>query len=85
MSTEETFILAYSIEDRRPACLLLQIPYGGSVPDGLFHALFPAETWIVAGPMVENLRPYRSTRAELEKVSSLTLAALAEAGGRYDR
>ena len=82
---EETFVLAYSIVDRRPGCVLLQVPHGGTVPGGLFHMLFPVETWIIGGPMAHNLRPYRSTRRELERVAEITRKALAEAGGRYER
>ncbi len=38
--------IAFSPSRRRPGCPLLQIAFGGDVPNDKFYMLFPAETWL---------------------------------------
>ncbi len=83
--SEEEYILVYSLEDRRPACILLQAVMGGTVPNDIFYDLFPIETWLYgagdepAGAR-DRLQRFKSTREDLERVSVITLAAMAERG-----
>ena len=73
----ETYRIAFSVERRRPGCVLVQAALAGTVPTDLFHDLFPAETWIsgVGGDM----KAYDATRDQLDQ-----LAAMANKAARED-
>jgi hypothetical protein len=82
---QETYVLVYSIEDKRPGCVLMQAALGGTVPDGLFAQLFPSETWITGGDRglkpgaIGRLKKYVSTKAELERVAEITRLSMSRA------
>ncbi len=71
----ETYRIAFSVKLRRPGCVLMQAVHGGTVPSKLFHELFPSETWIVGGEGADDVAVYEATRADLEKLSRMALAA----------
>jgi hypothetical protein len=73
---EETFVLVYDIERKRPGCALIQVALGGTVPSEVFHMLFPAETWLTS--LTDGMKGYTSTRADLERVSEITAQAWIE-------
>jgi hypothetical protein len=58
-------VIVFNIEAMRPACVILGAFYGGTSE---YHNLFPSDTWIVDGPLMEGLKAYRITRAQAEKL-----------------
>jgi len=74
----ETYVLVYSLEDKRPGCVLLQAALGGTVPADLFYELFPSETWLVGSS--GRMQRFTSTLEDLKKVSAITHKAMADAG-----
>lgn len=61
--------IAFSVEKRRPGCVLLQAAMGGSVPSDQFHRLFPNETWLVSP--TDDMQVYVVTEEQLEKLSAM--------------
>jgi len=72
----ETYRIAFSVERRRPGCVLVQAALAGTVPNELFHDLFPAETWIsgIGGDM----KGYETTREQLDQLSAMARQATKE-------
>ena len=68
--------IAFSVEKRRPGCVLLQAAMGGHLPPGRFLSLFPTETWLLAP--TDDMRTYRVTEGQLEQLSAMALDAVRE-------
>lgn len=71
--------IAFSPSKRRPGCPLLQIAYGGTVPDRLFQQFFPHEVWLVGATDDMGAYPVDEEHS-LDVLSDIALAA-AEAQG----
>lgn len=58
---------------KRPACVLLQAVFGGTVPN--FQRYFPSETWLLAP--TPNMRMYRvENKEQLEALSAMAVQAV---------
>lgn len=61
--------IVFSPSKRRPGCVLLQAAMDGDVPRERFHALFPAETWLVSP--TDDMGAYLVTDDQLEQLSKM--------------
>jgi len=80
---EDTYRIAFSVKYKRPGCILLQAAMGGTVPDEVFHRLFPAEVWIAGGERecpggMASLQVYPATPDQLKSLSIMAAAATAQ-------
>lgn len=69
--SETTYVLVYDIELRRPACVLLQIMMGGTLPE--FTELFMGAKWLV--DTTPNLKRYRVTLEQAKKIAERSVKA----------
>lgn len=65
-------IVVFSVEKRRPGCVLLQAVMGGTVPSMQFQTLFPNETWLLSP--TDDMKAYSVTENQLEQLSAMALA-----------
>lgn len=56
-------VIVFDLVKRQPACVLLQVAYGGS--PGIAH-MFPAECWLLAP--TPDMRAYEIPEDELKRV-----------------
>jgi hypothetical protein len=65
------YSLVYDVDLLRPGCVLLQVALGGTVPNEIFLALFPPETWLVG--RTPGMKTYPTTPEQLDIVATKTV------------
>jgi hypothetical protein len=72
---QEMYTIVFSVEKKRPGCVLLQAALGGTSQYKLFIELFPHETWLTG---LEGMALYEVTEEQLRKLSLMAKAAVAK-------
>lgn len=66
--------IVFSVEKRRPGCVLLQAVMGGTVSSMQFQMLFPNETWLLSP--TNDMKAYSVTEDQLKQLSAMAHEAV---------